>query len=118
MNGIGALAALVLVAAWPANRGEELSFHGEVVEVDIEGSRLVVKARKAEDWVEMRFEIDDLTEIRARGLSELSPGDPRREPVPITPSDLEVGDHVEIRYRIVHGKNVAKLIERNRAGHA
>jgi hypothetical protein len=110
---------LFLVAASVGAPGEELSFRGEIVEVDLEGSLLVVKARKAGDAVERLFEVDELsTKIRDGVPPELAPGRERDEPTPIVLADLKVGDYVEIHYETIKGRNIATLIERNRARHA
>jgi len=110
---------LVLVAASMGAPTEELSFRGEIVEVDIEGSLLVVRARKADDDVERLFEVDErATKIRDSVPPQLAPGPDPDEPTPIALADLNVGDYVEIHYDVVKGRNVATLIERNRARHA
>lgn len=109
---------LFLVAS-PCARTENLSFQGEVVDVDADGSLLVVRGRKGVETPERTFEVNErTTEIFDRVLSELVPGEERPDPKPIAFTDLEPGDNVEIWYKVVRGRNVATLIERNRPRNA
>lgn len=90
---------------------EELVMRGEVAEVDLEGSLLVVAATGSDGRAERLFEVDELTEIR--GYVEGN-----EEPVLITLADLAPGDHVQVRYERVGGKNVATRIVRRHAERA
>jgi hypothetical protein len=112
------VAALVVVAGLAAAPSEERSFHGQIVEIDLEGSILVVESSQSGHTIELRFEVDELTEIRASRHWERETAKELDEPMPIALSALELGDDVEIRYQVVKGTNVATVIERSRARHA
>ena len=108
--------AVLAVAAIQQPPDAEKSFRGEIVDVDLEASSIVVKARRGDDWVELSFEVKVTTEILSRSFGE--DGQERGEPMPIALSALQTGDGVLVRYELVKGRNVAAFIERTTVQHA